>query len=521
MPAEFFEPGRNCWSLRSSSFSGAVVDGLAYYEAFARAALAAERQLFIAGWQFDTTVELIRGEAAETFGAPTSLLAFLNHLCEIKPQLEIYILAWDFSFVFGLDREWKQEWLFNWHGGPRIHFQFDRRHPVGACNHEKLVVVDGWWAFLGGMDLCNGRWDIPGHPFRDPRRRNADGTVYPPKHDVQAVLEGPPAEELAWWFVRQWRTATNEPIADPVVIPKEKRPFRPTVEIPAGPVALSQTRGRLILPPRRPVTQIQRLVVDAIASTRRTLYIENQYLTSKAVHDALRDLLNRSDAPLEIAVMMPLDRAGLEFYTIAGAEQKLIEELMRLARRRGHRLGVFHPIAADSDGARSVWVHSKLLIVDDSFLMIGSSNFANRSMGFDTEINASWFAEAGSPTALAIADLRARLLAEHLGFEIETAPEPLRRLTGIVEAVETFGVRRGKVRRYSPPALSRLVASFNSQKTIIDPEATPIEDSIDSLMRDSSSSPVARSLASLIEWMSLRRRRARRHRATVSPKNAR
>jgi phosphatidylserine/phosphatidylglycerophosphate/cardiolipin synthase-like enzyme len=67
----------------------------------------------------------------------------------------------------------------------------------------------------------------------------------------------------------------------------------------------------------------------------------------------------------------------------------------------------------------SIHVHAKVLIVDDRFLRVGSSNLNNRSMGFDTEcdlaIEASTAAQRRS-----IAAVRARLVAEHWGSDAES-----------------------------------------------------------------------------------------------------
>ena len=64
------------------------------------------------------------------------------------------------------------------------------------------------------------------------------------------------------------------------------------------------------------------------------------------------------------------------------------------------------------DGILSIHVHAKVLIVDDRFLRIGSSNLNNRSMGFDTECDVGIEA-ANDAQRRAIASIRNRLIAEH------------------------------------------------------------------------------------------------------------
>ena len=99
---------------------------------------------------------------------------FLNELCEKNSDLRIYILAWNFNPVYGLDREWFQKWYFNWTTNERLKFCFDSSHCVGASHHQKFSVVDGTIAFLGGLDLCSGRWDDREHCSSNPKRINSD-----------------------------------------------------------------------------------------------------------------------------------------------------------------------------------------------------------------------------------------------------------------------------------------------------------------------------------------------------------
>jgi len=70
-------------------------------------------------------------------------------------------------------------------------------------------------------------------------------------------------------------------------------------------------------------------------------------------------------------------------------------------------------------------VHSKLMIVDDDFLTVGSANLNRRSMSVDTEANLAIEADT-APDRQTIASLRDRLLGEHLGIEPEAVPDAIR-----------------------------------------------------------------------------------------------
>jgi phospholipase D1/2 len=77
--------------------------------------------------------------------------------------------------------------------------------------------------------------------------------------------------------------------------------------------------------------------------------------------------------------------------------------------------GRFHAWYPRTPGEPGCDVHSKLMIVDDEWLRVGSANFANRSMGLDTECDLVLEARGDSATRTAIASVRNALLSEHLG----------------------------------------------------------------------------------------------------------
>jgi phosphatidylserine/phosphatidylglycerophosphate/cardiolipin synthase-like enzyme len=84
-------------------------------------------------------------------------------------------------------------------------------------------------------------------------------------------------------------------------------------------------------------------------------------------------------------------------------------------------------------GETDIYIHSKLIIVDDDFVRIGSSNLNNRSIALDTECDLAIEAENESHR-LAIRRLRERLLAEHCG----TRPELLARVneTSLIRMID-------------------------------------------------------------------------------------
>jgi phospholipase D1/2 len=432
MKAPVIAPGTTCHALTTFDRARVLVDAESYYSAFCRAALGARRYIYITGWQFDTMARLLRPSPGVTPAHPIELLPFLNHLCEATPALEIYITAWDYSVVYALEREWLQKLRFDFQSHARVHFEFLNHPEPGGCHHQKLVVVDGRVAFLGGLDLCDARWDTRRHIKADPARIDVHDKPYKPFHDVQVMLEGPVVANLERLFLEGWRIATGSELSG--VHNSES----------AGPMsalssdAVEQLASDLGLPLRARsigvsrtdwtvegtiVSEIQQLFERAILAAERFIYIETQYFTSKALAEVLYYRIADASRPkLQIVLVMP-DGADSpkEDFVLGNRQRRVRRFLADAARHFGHE---FHLLMSSestaSEPCPATFIHSKLMIVDDEFLTIGSANFTNRSMRIDREVNVAWQAALEEP-ALAeqlkrdIRALRVSLLAEHAG----------------------------------------------------------------------------------------------------------
>lgn len=408
-------PGDTCWTVEEIDRAGVLVDAADYYRMLVATASAAEKFILLSGWQFDTKVALLRGEEAKEHPA-RQLLAFLNALCEAKPDLHVYLLAWDFSVIYALEREWLQSLAFEWKSHERVHFAFNECIPVGGAHHQKFVVVDGEVAFVGSADLCEHRWDERSHERTNPNRTLDDGTEYGPYHEVQAFVTGAAAGALTRFFERAWNCASKEPL---VIAPRGtplELPANVSIALPATRVALSRTEWR---PESKSVHEIASLYARAIESAERLVYIETQYLSARHVADALlRRFEDGSKPSLDVVLILPREpEATKEAIAVGVAQAELVAMLRQSAAQAGHRFGVYASVQRSEDGDETkdvpTYIHSKLMIVDDVFLTIGSANLNNRSMHVDTELNFAF--EAGKNTALgrAIRRVRVSLLAEH------------------------------------------------------------------------------------------------------------
>lgn len=440
------------------------MDARDYYLAFYEAARRAERSILLLGWQFDSDVQLLRGDdvARGATGDAYELMSLLDGLCRERPELEVRILAWDHSVIFALEREILQKIVFDMTTCERVTFRFDSSAPYLASHHQKVAIIDGRIAFVGSADLAQCRWDTSEHQADDPRRI-ARGEPYKPYHEVQLVVGGEPVQSLLQLFAARWEGATGEALDVASLIaphrtddeePLAAFAVRPTVAMPRACLSLSRT-----LPPGEDgedaVHEVRGLYVEAIGRAERLIYIETQYLTASAVRDALVDRMRDPTRPrLEVVVVLPRrPEKPKEELTVGQAQTETLELLTKVARETGHAFGTYNVASVDGGGQDVfVYIHSKLMIVDDRFFTMGSANLTNRSMNLDSEINVTYEATGEDDDALreALRAVRVRLLGEHVGrppgaMDVEALLEP----DGLVARLDALAdAREGNLRRH-------------------------------------------------------------------------
>lgn len=411
----FFEPGRNCWRVADAHRAAFLVDGEDYFRAFAEACEGARSTIYILGWDIDSRIRLRRGEHQDR----ENFAAFVDRLARENPALRVYILEWDFAMLYALERDGFPLLSFGWRTHERVRFALDNQHPVGASHHQKVVVVDDCLAFVGGLDLASRRWDTSEH-LPEHRDRCDNETPYDPFHDVQVIVEGPVAEELGRLCRTRWQRATGECL--PAVDNSEQSSWPEAVAAAMDDVRVAILRTEPASQDRPAINEIENFYCDAIARAGRFIYIENQYLTSHKVCKALEGVLEQEAGP-EILLVMPQECSGwMEQETMGKLRHGLLSSLQ--AKDRFGRFKVCYPGRADL-GSKRINVHSKVMVVDDRLLTVGSANLSNRSMGFDTECNLALSSTDQPHAAPAIAGLRDRLLAEHLGTSPQTVAEQL------------------------------------------------------------------------------------------------
>ena len=424
--ANLLAVGRNCWRIEHASRAGFLIDADAYFTAFVEAAQHARRSILIAGWDFHSRTRLLCADGED---CELELGRFLNDLVRRHRELHVNILIWDYPMIFGLDREWAPLYGLSWKPHRRICFRYDNTHPTGGSHHQKIVVIDDAVAFSGGIDLTSRRWDTCEHAPQNQHRVMA-GTPYPPFHDIMMAVEGPAARSLGDLLRDRWHRATNETLDPPSTKTwTQKHIFRragqhpaetawpPSIEHPVRNVAVGISRTEPAVNNSGGVREVEALYLDMIAAAQHCIYIENQYFTADKVGDALAARLSEPDGPEVVVVLRELSHGWLEELTMQTLRTKLIQRLR--AADVHDRFRVYYPLIDGLKSGTCIDVHSKLIIVDDDIVRIGSANLANRSMGLDTECDLTIEALGREDLRSAIRSLRAQLLGEHLGFEPE------------------------------------------------------------------------------------------------------
>src|SRR5207248_1063287 len=131
------------------------------------------------------------------------------------------------------------------------------------------------------------------------------------------------------------------------------------------------------------------------------------------------------------------------------------------------RVRFLYPSTRDADQAAAVMVHSKVMIVDDRILRVGSANLNNRSMGADTECDLAF--EATSDAHLEyIARLRRQLIGHFCGVDERDIASNEADLFGFLDRLPD-GDGAKSLRPIDPAAAAGRMA------TVVQPVADPRE----------------------------------------------
>ncbi|MCR5872158.1 MULTISPECIES: phospholipase D-like domain-containing protein [unclassified Sphingomonas] len=452
------EPGRNCWRAAQATRLSVIVDAEDYFRVARTAMLQAKKQLLLIGWDFDARILLTHDDPPEHPEAPREVGAFISWITRRNPDLEVHILRWDVGALTSLFRGKTLQTLVAWKLAKRIHLKLDSTHPPGASHHQKIVVIDDCLAFCGGIDMTLGRWDTRGHADGDPGRTDPGGDRYMPWHDATTAIQGPAATMLGDLCRERWHRAGGHRLKRPDV-EQECWPDRLTPDFTDIRAAIARTQPELN--GEAPVQEIEKLYLDLIGSARRFVYAESQYFASRAIAEAIAKRLAEPDGP-EFVIVNPRRADGwLEQTAMDTARARLFQALKQ--RDPHDRLRLYHPYTRAGD---PIYVHAKVLVVDDRFLRVGSSNFNNRSLGLDTECDVA-LASRTPEEAGRIAAIRDGLLAEHLGTDSLSVAKAIEDGGSLIAAVEALRGTGRSMRPYQVPDLAT-VEEWLAENQILD-----------------------------------------------------
>ncbi|MHA6317567.1 phospholipase D-like domain-containing protein [Altererythrobacter sp. CAU 1778] len=456
------------WRYARATRASVIVDAEHYFAHMQQAMLKAQDRILLIGWDFDSRIHLTQGrrwyKRLTSHEYPARLGSFVLWLNRHRKGLDIKLLKWSYGVVKFFGRGSMALDLIRFARHKRIDFKFDTAHPVGCSHHQKLAVLDGQVAVCGGIDMTTFRWDTREHREDDPRRKRPRGKPYGPWHDATMMLEGPIAGDLEQLGIDRWSWAGGEQLER--TEPGDKDCWPEKLEVQFENVEIGIARTRAEYDERDAVREIEELFEKHIAEAKHFIYAETQYFASRKIADAVCRRLSQPDPP-EIFIVHPCNADGwLEQQAMDHARAQLVRAIGE--NDPAKRFNLMVPYT----GETPIYVHAKLMIIDDRILRIGSANMNNRSMGLDSECDL--FIDCSRPGNEScgdqIARLRYSLLAEHCSLEEDEVPGLLARYGSMIEMVDRIGTDRNRtLQRLDLPELNAVQEKL-ADSELLDPE---------------------------------------------------
>jgi phosphatidylserine/phosphatidylglycerophosphate/cardiolipin synthase-like enzyme len=367
-----------------------MIDGAQALPQVAEALQQARSHVHIAGWHLTPEFGLTRTAEARR------LRELLGELAE---RVDVRVLLWAGAPlpVFTPDRAEVRRVREQLVRDTRVRCALDANERPMHCHHEKLVIVDGEQAFVGGIDLTSlagDRYDSGEHALL--------GRLG--WHDTASRLRGPAVADVAEHFAARWHAVTGEHV-----------PESP----PPPPAGAHQVQVVRTLPERvydfapKGDFRILEAYTRALRSARELVYLESQFLWSPQVVEILAAKLREPPSPdFRVVVLLPAkpnngaDTTRGQLGVLVDADDGAGRFLATtISARTGALVG-------------PLYVHSKVAIVDDRWLTIGSANLNEHSFFNDSEMNLI----VCEPQLAR--ETRVRLWAEHLELSLEEVSGP-------------------------------------------------------------------------------------------------
>lgn len=286
--------------------------------------------------------------------------------------------------------------------------------------HAKYTLIDNETAFITASPFYDGYFSTQDHFIKDYRYGNSNVQI--PVHDVSYKVEGNSIEFLRETYNRYWNK--NGEVS--AFTPPAPRSF-------SGPDTATVQVNRTIFKSEFPdmpegEASILESYLRAINEATEYIYLENQYLIEEKIYDALVVKLQTSTVQLIAVVNNNMDVPGFN-----KLQRTRINRLKSALKGKESQFGFFTIWTHVKDGDRhevmNNYVHSKVGIIDDNWVCLGSANldkYSLRNTG-GHEVNLTIFdGIEGKPASDLPKILRTKLWNEHLfGFDQDDdfAPE--------------------------------------------------------------------------------------------------
>ena len=492
---DFLEPGQTCWRIDRATRIAFLIDVQDYFAAVRVALQKARRSIHLIGWGFDPRTRL-QPDGFETHDEPDEIGKVLIRLADSRPELDVRLLIWKSALPIAASQEFFPHKARAWFRDSRVKFRLDDAVPLGACHHQKVLVIDDELAFCSGGDFGIDRWDTVAHLDRDARRIDPSQDYHPPRHEVTAMVEGPAARALGDLVRARWLRATGEtlePPSDDVGVTGDVWPAFVQPAMANAPLAIARTEPAWHGRPA--VAEWRELTLRSIALAERTLYLENQYFTSPVIAEALAKRLADPRGPEIVLVSTEHSPSYFDKMTMDRARSIAVRRL-----READVFGRLRLLCPHTPQGKPIIVHAKVTIVDDRLLRIGSANLNNRSGGLDTEVELAMEAQ-GPADAKSIVDLRNHLVGHYFGRSAADVAIAIERHGGLIGAIDRLNTH-GRLTPIAQLQLGRL-AKFVAAYHIGDP--TGVEDAwrpvhrrelLDERVRAIAQAPTSKSITS-------------------------
>lgn len=503
--------------VRENCFAQWFVDARDYFWAVSSAMELAKDVIYIHDWWLSPELYMRRpANGNQEFR--------LDRILKRKAEqgVKIFVIVYrNVGATVPIDSLWTKHSLIDLH--PNVHVLRSPnqwlQNTYFWAHHEKICIIDHTVAFLGGIDLCYGRYDTPDHvlcddspyDFADTSNETGDSPTeedvqfqkFPgkdysnprvkdfynldkpyesmydrnavprmPWHDVHMVTAGQTASDLSRHFVQRWN-----------YLLRQKRPSRPTPLLTPPPeftpeqlkhfqltgnceVQLLRSAGNWSLGLKETEKSIQTAYLKLIETSEHFIYIENQFFVTSCelngvivknrVGDAITERIiraHREGKKWKAVIVIPLmpgfesqvDEADgssvrlimqCQYASISRGESSIFAKLRKLninpyeyihffSLRKWGRIGPNRKLVSEQ-----LYIHAKILLVDDRVALIGSANINERSQrgNRDSEIAAivrdTDTVETkmdGKPYKASrfCHSLRVRLMREHLGIDVD------------------------------------------------------------------------------------------------------